>query len=181
MIIFLNGVSSSGKSSVAKALQHLLEEPYLHIGIDWMMKAMPKRYWCGDGAQEGFGVVQTTDSKGPLAEITCGSYGQKLEEALRETIFLLYSLGHNLIIDHVVLADETKVMYETVLENTNTLFVHVESDEQSIIEREILRGDRVKGMGRAQLKILKHFDYDLTVNTSKNSPFECARQIIKCL
>ena len=33
-IIYLNGPSSSGKTTLAKALQESLEEPYLHIGID---------------------------------------------------------------------------------------------------------------------------------------------------
>ena len=33
-IIYLNGPSSSGKTTLAKALQHAFEEPFLHIGID---------------------------------------------------------------------------------------------------------------------------------------------------
>jgi chloramphenicol 3-O phosphotransferase len=31
-IIYLNGPSSSGKTTLAKALQHALENPFLHIG-----------------------------------------------------------------------------------------------------------------------------------------------------
>lgn len=33
-IIYLNGPSSSGKTTLAKALQHAFEEPFLHVGID---------------------------------------------------------------------------------------------------------------------------------------------------
>jgi len=40
-IIFLNGPSSSGKSSVAKELQKILPEPYMHIGIDAVISMMP--------------------------------------------------------------------------------------------------------------------------------------------
>ncbi|MBS0585452.1 MAG: hypothetical protein JSR76_04015 [Verrucomicrobia bacterium] len=34
MIIFLNGTSSAGKTSVAKKIQELYPEPLLHMGID---------------------------------------------------------------------------------------------------------------------------------------------------
>ena len=42
-IILLNGTSSAGKSTLAKALQTLLSEPYLHVGIDTLVFALPKR------------------------------------------------------------------------------------------------------------------------------------------
>ena len=32
-IIFLNGVSSSGKTSLTKELQEILEEPYFHLSF----------------------------------------------------------------------------------------------------------------------------------------------------
>ena len=33
-IILLNGASSSGKTSILKALQDILEEPYVDAGLD---------------------------------------------------------------------------------------------------------------------------------------------------
>jgi chloramphenicol 3-O phosphotransferase len=33
-IIFLNGASSSGKSTLAKAMQQALPEPFLHVSSD---------------------------------------------------------------------------------------------------------------------------------------------------
>jgi len=43
-IIFLNGASSSGKTSILMALQEMLEEPYLNAGIDKFIWMLPKRY-----------------------------------------------------------------------------------------------------------------------------------------
>jgi chloramphenicol 3-O phosphotransferase len=43
-IIFLNGASSSGKTAVARALQHILEEPYLLIGVDDAFRMLPERF-----------------------------------------------------------------------------------------------------------------------------------------
>ncbi|MBL1241828.1 MAG: chloramphenicol phosphotransferase, partial [OCS116 cluster bacterium] len=42
-IIFLNGASSTGKTSIVKALQDLLEDNYLHIGIDKFLGMMPEK------------------------------------------------------------------------------------------------------------------------------------------
>jgi chloramphenicol 3-O phosphotransferase len=33
-IIYLNGPSSSGKTTLIKVLQHVFKEPFLHVGID---------------------------------------------------------------------------------------------------------------------------------------------------
>ena len=43
-IIFLNGTSSSGKSSIAKALQNLLETPFLHVSADDFLSMLPERF-----------------------------------------------------------------------------------------------------------------------------------------
>ena len=33
-VIFLNGPSSTGKTTIARLLQEKLPEPYMHVGID---------------------------------------------------------------------------------------------------------------------------------------------------
>lgn len=38
MIVFLNGCSSSGKTMVGKAIQHLSDKPWLLLGIDTFFK-----------------------------------------------------------------------------------------------------------------------------------------------
>ena len=43
-IIILNGTSSSGKTSIVNALQAILDEPYLEVGIDKFIFMLPGRY-----------------------------------------------------------------------------------------------------------------------------------------
>lgn len=43
-IIFLNGVSSSGKTSIARVLQQKLPAPYLHVQLDTFEEMLPERY-----------------------------------------------------------------------------------------------------------------------------------------
>ena len=40
-VIVLNGGSSSGKSEVARCLQAILPEPWLSLGVDMLIEAMP--------------------------------------------------------------------------------------------------------------------------------------------
>jgi chloramphenicol 3-O phosphotransferase len=44
-LLFLNGASSSGKSSIAKALQEMIEEPCIHLCIDDYLGAFQKGLW----------------------------------------------------------------------------------------------------------------------------------------
>ena len=58
-IILLNGTSSSGKTSIAKELQRISDEPYLQLGIDNFINLLPKRYFGiepadNEPAYEGF-------------------------------------------------------------------------------------------------------------------------------
>ena len=49
-VIILNGPSVAGKTSLQKALQSSLKEPYMAMGIDSILVAMmPQRYFFGPG------------------------------------------------------------------------------------------------------------------------------------
>ncbi|MCB1213750.1 MAG: chloramphenicol phosphotransferase, partial [Chlamydiia bacterium] len=68
-IIYLNGPSSVGKSSLAKDLQTALNEPYLHIGIDRLIGMMPEKIndWSGQEPQsppQGFSWQTAEDENG---------------------------------------------------------------------------------------------------------------------
>ncbi len=44
-VIFLNGASSSGKTTIAHMLQDRLEVPYLHMTIDAFSEMLPARFF----------------------------------------------------------------------------------------------------------------------------------------
>src|SRR5579862_5091765 len=80
-IILLNGVSSSGKSSVAKALQKKLDVPFLHVCIDTFEEMMPA---VGDG---GFAWADV--------------FPQMLS-GFHHSLSAPASCGNRLIVDHVI-------------------------------------------------------------------------------
>lgn len=42
-IIYINGPSSAGKTTLAHAVQEEMEQPFLHIGIDRVIGMMPEK------------------------------------------------------------------------------------------------------------------------------------------
>ncbi|MFA6119096.1 MAG: hypothetical protein WCT85_04480 [Parachlamydiales bacterium] len=71
-IIYLNGPSSSGKTTIVKALQESFSEPYLHLGIDKIIEFIPAKInnWEGASPSLGFSWEHAIDPTGhPIYQI----------------------------------------------------------------------------------------------------------------
>lgn len=181
MIIFLNGATSSGKTNIAKAIQHLDDRPWLTIGIDTMINMMPSKYWAGGAkADEGFNFIQQEDEQGSSMSLQIGPFGRKVETTLPDIAHLLCKKGFDLIIDEVLIGDDSLKKYVLKFSPFIVYFVGVYCDQKMLEEREILRGDRFIGSGRDQIKRChgptRH--YDIEVDTTHHSSFECAQTIL---
>ncbi len=182
MIIFLNGASSSGKTTVAKALQHLYPTPLLLLGIDTFFNMLPSEYvGFGPKSNEGFQFINETQSGKNIVAVKTGFYGQKLENSSAKLINLLADDGHNIILDEVILEKESLIKYcHSQLSLQTVYFIGIKCDIATIEEREILRDDRALGLGHAQFQIVHNsaYKYDLVIDTTSNSAFKCAKEIL---
>jgi len=102
-IILLNGTSSAGKSTLAKTLQAALPEPYLHVGIDTMVFALPKRYLNPPFWHEVFRYIWPPDGRPEGLVIEAGPVGHKLVGGLHRMVAALAGAGNNVVVDHVLL------------------------------------------------------------------------------
>ncbi len=96
-IIYLNGPSSSGKTTLAKALQDAFEEPFLHVGIDKIIGWMPEKIndWTDGEAPLGYSWKKNVDSSGNLTqELQIGPYAQKIGKTFQEVVLTLAKMGH---------------------------------------------------------------------------------------
>jgi chloramphenicol 3-O-phosphotransferase len=162
-IIFLNGVSSAGKTTLAKSLQKKLEAPYFWLSIDTFCDMNPSKLW------------ETEPVKAVLQAYTMLSH-----------VIKLYSdEGYNVIADNVlqrVQQYNPLVDYVNLLHDYPVLFVHVTCLLEELRRREKERGDRKTGQAEQQLQLLEPQDtYDLTVDTYYNTTDECADMIIQNL
>jgi chloramphenicol 3-O phosphotransferase len=175
-IVLLNGVGSSGKSSIAKALQSLTREPFLHLGLDTFIAMMPPRAFMGaDGLT--FDMVQE-NGRSIVAAIRSGALFESVMQGMLHAIAAIAAQGNNVIVDDVMLVDRT-AEYMRLLSPFRLLRVSVFAPLEILEQRELARGDRAIGLARWQFDRVHHaIRYDLEVDTAKHSPKECAEQIV---
>jgi chloramphenicol 3-O phosphotransferase len=160
VIIFLNGTSSSGKSSIAAELLKVLDTPYFHLAVD------------------AFGAMRSV-------ERTLELDGPAVTEVLRRTragfhraVAGMAQAGNDLVVDHVLSEPWRLQDCLTVLDGLDVVFVGVLCPPEELERRERARGDRGPGVAAKQLQsVHQHGLYDFEVDTSVNGPRECALAI----
>jgi chloramphenicol 3-O phosphotransferase len=173
-VILLNGVGSAGKSSIAKALQTITAEPFLHVAMDAFLDMMPERYWDHpDGVT--FETVQQ-DGK-PSVIIHSGSVAERIMRGMRRSVAAMAHEGNNLIVDDVLLENEM-AEYAALLADVTLHAVGVFAPLDVLEARERERGDRLIGLARWQYdRVHQGQRYALELDTSSASPAECAALI----
>ncbi len=164
LIIFLNGTSSSGKTSLARVLQAKLLRPAYHLSQDMFAQ-----------------MASTTHRTTNFWAVT-----NMTITAMHHTIAVFSDLGLDMIVDHVIL--DTPLGQTSLRECVRllhahpVLFVRVDCPLEELERREQLRSDRRPGQARAQIdKIHGHGVYDLAVDTYAQALETCADQIIAAL
>lgn len=177
-IILLNGAGSSGKTSIARAIQHLSCEQWLTFGVDTFIEMTP--YLSSGKDAEYFSFVPGENNRGPLMSVESKHTGDKLFGVMADVALLLANQSNNLIIDEVLLGDEHLKSYVDKLAEHTTYFIGIKCDLAIMQEREFLRRDRAIGLSNDQFDRVHSGmrEYDLTVDTSNLSAFDAAREII---
>lgn len=163
-VIYLNGVTSTGKSSIAEALRQCTEFYYL-----------------SDDIFEDY-IIDPPDYGKP-------GYWEKLAEA----VFLMYRTaalfsdhGKTVVIDSMLLESPAFTPHYTrMLEifRDNPLFVtEVYCPLEICRQRNLSRGDRYENQSHEQAAVMaQNVHYDLRLDTSLLSPTQCAREILRRL
>ena len=166
-VIFLNGTSSSGKTTIAKALQEKLTEPYMYVSIDNYFHMYPERF-LRSTSQEGTIVLERL-----IPAVVSG---------LHRSVAALAQAGNNVLVDHLLQDDGS---LEECVENwagLDVFFVGVKCPLEIAEEREKKRGDRTVGAARSQFEpVHAHGLYDLEIDTSRLNVHECVTRIIELI
>lgn len=172
-IIYLNGPSSSGKTTLAKALQQEIDVPFIHIGLDRVIGMMPDKLnnWEGGPAPLGFSWKPSIDETGaPVQEIQAGLFGRKMIQTLREIVLTLVRMGHYVIVDDVSFGKCEVDEWKEALKDWKVLWIGIKASLNVLESREKERGNRLHGSARAQyFKVHQDVLYDLEFDTSKES------------
>lgn len=160
-IIILNGVSSSGKTTLAKALQNCLKEEYIYISSDEFMEMLPGKMLRRNKLEALY----------------------KREEILVRMAKMLSEMGLNVIVDDVITTwSPVFEYYLDLLHEYPVLLVKVECPLPELRRRELVRGDRERGLAERQLtQLVPQEGYDVTVNTFEHTVIACAEIIAERL
>jgi len=180
-VIVLNGASSSGKSSIAKELQVVLPENYLHIGIDSFISMMPERsnnLTVSDKPSEGFYWQTQFSGVRTVQRIQSGQYGAQVSKAYRSTVRHLIDSGLKVIVDDVMNGANEQVLWVKALKGLDVVYIAVICSDAVLVEREKQRRDRIEGSALEQNhRVHVGVNYDLEVSTVNYSAGECALKI----
>jgi len=168
-IIYLNGVTSTGKTTLSKSIQQIANVNFYHMSFDMFqqmisMKFLQDNYW----------------------------------KYLSESIIIAYytaktmsDMNINVIIDGMLLEmpefqlNYQKSHYEIfkdIFTDSSLLLVQVSCPLEECRKRNIERGDRGVDQSDWQNdKMAKNIEYDFVVNTFVNSSNECAELILSKL
>ncbi len=175
-VIFLNGCTSAGKSSIARSLQEQLPEPHLSTGIDDAFAMLPPQLH-----NDIDGFFFDRDDQG-LVRLNFGAFGLATLKAHHRASAAMALYGMNLILDEVVLSGELMDDWKRALVGTDVFWVGVHCNLEELERREIARGDRVRGQARGQFNLVHRFmDYDFEVDTTNTPAYICAEQIMSAL
>jgi chloramphenicol 3-O phosphotransferase len=181
-LIFLNGTSSAGKTTLAHAIQEESRQPYLLAGIDSFFAMVPEKWGGGrDGplSRDGFYYDESEPERdgSPLTVIRYGDTGRRMLRAMHASIAALTVAGNNVIIDEMPLAPEILTGWLDALTGLDVLFVGVHCPLAVLEKRERERGRRSRaGLARGHLRAAHdHRHYDLEVDTSTADAAELAR------
>ena len=161
IIIILNGVSSSGKTTLSKDLQYKFNDIYYLLSSDKFCEMIHEKY----------------------IDLNHPEYVHKTLSLFRKVIKLYSDEGVNVIVDTVMLENIKHNLYKDymdLLENYPVVLVRVICSLEELQRREKKREDRYVGLAKSQIPILNPQNgYDVIVDTYKNTIDECSNIIIE--
>jgi len=165
-IILLNGVSSSGKTTLIQKFIEIMPD-YLKLSLD-------------DVGELIFNM-RNQRRKPATSEIAVQSnYKLFLKPYLFHRIInLIHDYSYNIIVDALIDNEDVLKDWQTIFQYKEIIFVAVHCPIEELERREKARGDRPIGLAKSQLENFhKNIKYDVEINTFSNTVEECVQKIV---
>lgn len=148
-IIFIHGASSSGKSTLARAVQAKIDQPFWHISIDHLRDS---------------GVL-------PSARFKAGDFDWKEQRSIffdgfHRSLAAYASAGNNLVLEHILDTPGWLDQLADMLAPYDVFFVGLHANLEALAQRETARGDRPLGSAAQDFQTIhKGLTYDLELSS----------------
>ncbi len=158
----LNGASSAGKSTLCRALQSALTEPFLYFALDLLLfskDVVPRR-------------------PDPAGAFAWAEQRPRLFDGYHRCVAAMAAAGNNLLVDYVLEEQANLDDLKRFLRPYDVFFVGVHCPLPELERRERERGDRRLGDARSDFERVHRFgDYDFEVDSLLTPESNAARMI----
>jgi len=161
-IIIINGPSSSGKTTLALALQKQLDVPFIRFSFDFFMenKAFPSELIKND--------TFSWEAMRPA-----------VFRGLHQCLPALATAGNNIIFDHIIETKEWLYQLISLIAELDVFFVGLHCSLPELERREIQRGNRNNGEAKRDFQTVHSItSYDLELD-SENPLNDNVAQLIQ--
>lgn len=166
-IVVLNGTSSSGKTSLAKAMQVRSGLPLHHVQLDAFRAMEPPGYW-GGWEQREEALAQR------MMSALCGAMYAAVLEYSRH--------GQQVVLDVALTNPHARRLLVQYLQNWPVYLVGVHRSAQELERRERAREDRKVGLAASQVGwIHRRMRYDVEIDTTDKDPEDSAIELLEWL
>ena len=166
-IIILNGASSSGKSSLGRALQSQLSQAYQHLQLDTFRNMEPPSYWKDWEKLPPEAVASKVAALCRAMNAAISEYSRHVQSVIFDTVLSNPESWRYLLEDLVDLP---------------VYLVGVTCGAEELSRREKARGDRELGLATRQSEwIHSDKEYDLLVDSTVATPEQCATEVVDWL
>ena len=160
-IILIHGASSAGKSTLSRALQQELPEPFWH--------------WSFDHLRDSDALPMTRIRTGDL---DWAMMRTAVFDGFHQSLPAFASAGNNLIVDHIIENERWLADLVRLLAPFDVFFVGVHCPLPELERRERQRGDRRPGEAQTDFHSVHRFtEYDLELDTTRPNEVNVAALI----
>lgn len=159
-VVLLNGVSSSGKTTIARQLLDDFETPWFHMAGDM------------------FGAMRSERRTHELDAADIAAVLRRTRAGFHRAVAGMVKVGNNIVMDHVLSEPWRLQDMLAVMDGIDVVFVGVHCSAEALRRREQLRGDRPMGTAINQVAATHaHNTYDVEVDTSTTTVEACSATI----
>jgi chloramphenicol 3-O phosphotransferase len=158
-IILLNGASSSGKTSIGRALLRVLPDPWFLVPID------------------AINAMRSTSHTRDVNEDEVAAILVRTRRGYHRLIPGLASAGNDVIMDYPLSEAWRLDDLLDVLSGYDVTLVEIRCSPEQLNRREQARGDRPSGLASSQSAVYSYGERDIAIDTTHSTPEQCAAAI----
>lgn len=182
MIIFLNGASSAGKSTIAREIMHQSPRPFLYYSINHLVEFwLDEKFILSDDEPQAWLYQQFNLIESETHSHIDGPDINQLRWDMIEALQVLIKKGYDLIIDEILWDQSIFAHYTQALSFAKQVYmVRIDCDLIECEARERKRSDRFIGLTRSSYAQVygSHPYYDFAVDTTTHSAKKAAQKIL---